>query len=168
MRMIDFKTKRKKPSSLIEPGKFYPGSLQHFFCHRVCIALLIYDLTNAGVYKHLRTYGTGEVRAIKRSPFDGNPVIGSLNNDVLFGMKTSTQFVSLTGSDPQFLAQTADIEAMRESGRRSIIAGCQNSFVSYQNGPYLATPARRAPCYQRGDIHKIFFPGRTAHTKGDQ
>jgi len=56
--------------TLIDPGKFHSGSLQHFLCHGVCIAFLIYDLANASIDKHLRTDGTGEVRAIERSPFD--------------------------------------------------------------------------------------------------
>jgi hypothetical protein len=73
---------------------------------------LIYYVNNTRVNKHLRTYGAGEVGAVNRGSLDRNPVIGSLDNDVLFCMKAATEFVSFPRCNPEFFPETANLETM--------------------------------------------------------
>ena len=49
-------------------------------------------------------------------------MLGRLDDRVLLGMEPAAEFVTLTGRNAKFLAQTADFRAMGDTGRRSVIA----------------------------------------------
>jgi hypothetical protein len=93
----------KKSSSVVKLRKLYPGSFQHVLRHGVCVALLVYDVANASIDEHLGTNGTGQVRTVNCGFVDRDAMVRGLNDDILFRMKASTEFVSLTGRDPKFL-----------------------------------------------------------------
>jgi hypothetical protein len=150
--------KQQKVSSFFDPGECHPGGLQHFLRHGICIPFLIYYVTNTGVDEHLRTDRAGEVGAVKRGSSDGNPMIGSLDDDVLFRMKPSTQFVSFTRRNPKFLPETANLKTVSKSRRGSVVSSRENAFVRHRDCPDLAAEASRTLGHEKGNVHEICFP----------
>ena len=52
------------------------------------------------------------VGAVKRCVFDGDAVIGSLDNGVLLGMYSPTQFMTLSRGNIELLSQTSHLSTV--------------------------------------------------------
>ena len=89
---------------------------------------------------------------------DFDSVISGLNNGILLRMKATAKFVSFSRGDPLFFSETARIQAMLQSGRRSIIA-CREDFLIFdQDGADLPSQTGRPFGNEMSDIHEILFP----------
>jgi hypothetical protein len=87
-----------------------------------------------------------------------DPMDRGLDDDVLLGMKTSTQLMPLTGGDIQLFAQAPLIQAVSKAGRCSIVPGAQDALVFDCNRPHLSAQAGGPFRHQKGDAHEIFRP----------
>jgi hypothetical protein len=74
----------------------YLGFLPHLAGQIVGVPPFVHDPDNTGVDDHLGADDTGEVGAVEGGAFDGNSIIGGLDNGVLLGVQPPTELVPLT------------------------------------------------------------------------
>ena len=103
----------------------------------------------------------GRLVQYKARVFDLNAVIRCLDDGVLFGMNAPAEFMPLAGFDIHFLTETADFPAMANTAGGTVITGCQDPFVLDDQRAHGPPQAGGAFGHQNGDVHEIFFPGRT-------
>ncbi len=73
-------------------------------------------------------------------------------------METTAEFVSLSRGNIELLSQTANIDAMVETGWCPIIACSEDLLIFHENGTHLSPHTGRPPCNQLCDLHKVFVP----------
>ena len=147
--------------SPVDSLDFHLRFFKHLLGQRVGVTLFKNDLLNACINDHLRTDDAGMVCTIKGGSPDLNAMIGGLDDGILLCMEPAAELMSFSRGDAQFLAKATDFQAMFQSRRSSIVTGRQNLFVSDEHSPYLPSQTGRALCDEMGDVHEIFFPGRS-------
>jgi hypothetical protein len=154
------------PASLsVEFFHFDAGLLQHGGREFVCIPLFEYDSGDPGIDEHFGTDGTGMVRAIQDGSGDRNPVVSGLDDGILFGVEPPAQLMAFARGNGSEFTKAADIKAMVQTGRRTVVTRGQDLLVLHKDGSHLPPEARGPFGHEMGDVHKVLVPGRTVRTK---
>jgi hypothetical protein len=64
-----------------------------------------------------------------------------LNDDVLFGVYGAADFVPFAGWYSKLITQTAQLQAVLETGGGAVIAGSQNMLIPHRHRPDMVTTA---------------------------
>jgi hypothetical protein len=86
-----------------------------------------------------------------------------LDNRVLLGMQSPTEFVALTGNDTEPFPHAADFHAMGDSGRRPVVTGSKDIPVLDDYGAHFSSHAGGTPRHKMRDFHEVFIPGWSCH-----
>ena len=116
------------------------------------------DLSNARIDHHLGAYHAWFIRAIQGRPLNRDPMIGRLNDRVLFGVKAPTQFMTRSGWYGFVLAQASHLIAMLETRRSTVVARGQDPFLFDQQSPHFPADTSRPHCDHFSNRHKVFRP----------
>jgi hypothetical protein len=84
-----------------------------------------------------------------------------LDDGILFRMETTAQFMTLSRLHREPLPQTADFEAVGDSGRSTVIAGGEDILVLDQHCTHMTAKTGGTSGNKLGDLHEIFIPGRS-------
>ena len=118
-----------------------------------------YNTLDTCIHQHFCTDHTGLQSNIDCRTFCAYADFRRLNDSVLFCVQGTAQFMALTGRDIQSCSfATADFCTMLQSGRRTVIACCNNTIVLYNNCTNLSAQTSRSCFYDICDFHEIFIP----------
>jgi hypothetical protein len=101
------------------------------------------------------------IGAVKGRPLDPYPMVGRLDNGILLGVKAPAEFMAFSGRDTQLFTKATDVQTVGETGRSPIVACGQDLLIFDQNGAHMSSQTGRAFGNEMGDIHEVFFPGRS-------
>jgi hypothetical protein len=73
-------------------------------------------------------------------------------------MKATTKLVAFAGWNALLFPEAADIQAMTDAGRRSVITCRNNPFIHDQNCPDEPSGTSGTLSYQFSYRHEIFMP----------
>jgi hypothetical protein len=127
----------------------------------VLIPFFIINSSNISINDHLGANDTWPGSTVEGGTLDRYAVAGRLDNYVLFCVQAPAKFMSLAGGYIVLLSHTADIQAVWQAGRSSIIPGGQYPLVFNQYCSYSPTEAGRALGDETGYLHKIRIPTRS-------
>ncbi len=144
--------------SLLILGYLDTRFLQHLRCQGIGIAVLENDVLHAGVDDHLRADAAGLIGTIEGRTVNIRPMLGSLDDCILLGMKTTADFVSFPGWDSHLFAKTSAVEAMLDARGCTVVARGENVLVLHDHSAHLATQAGGPLLHQMRDFHEIFVP----------
>jgi hypothetical protein len=105
------------------------------------------------------------VCAVEDGLGDGDAMVGRLDNGVLFGMETAAQLMTFPGGNGLKFAEAADVEAVPQPGRSTVVTRGQDLFVLDEDGPHMPPEAGGPFGHEMGDVHEIFVPGRTVRMR---
>lgn len=97
-----------------EPSDDDPRLVQELAREVIGIAFRVDNLRDARINEHFGALRAGLRRAVERGTFDGDTVTRGLDDGILLGMDTAAQLMLLTRGNPESLAQTANVKAMRK------------------------------------------------------
>jgi len=139
------------------------GFTDHFTSQFIGITLGIDDGGDAGIDQHLGADDTGHIGAVQCRTIDVDAVPGGLDDGILLGMQTATEFMAFAGRNIKPFPQTTGVVAMADTGRHSIITGSQDVPLLDQNGADLPAQTGGAGSYQAGNVHEVLIPGWALH-----
>jgi hypothetical protein len=88
-------------------------------------------------------------------------VVGRLDNGILLGVKAPAEFMAFSGGDSELFTKATDLQTVGQTGRSSIVSCRQDLLIFDQNGANMSSQTGRAFGDEMGDIHEVFFPGRS-------
>ena len=71
--------------------------------------------------------------AVQGGAFELHPVKGGLDDHILLGMEASAEFVPFTRGNALLAADTADVSAVGDPGRRSVVPRSQNPSIEHSH-----------------------------------
>ena len=102
------------------------------------------------------------VGAVKGCSTNSHAMVSRLDDCILFCMEAATQFMALPGGDSLFLAEAANVQAVLQARRGSIVTRRQDFLVFDEDRADLPSQAGRALGDEMRDVHEILFPGGSA------
>jgi len=112
----------------------YPRFLYEARGEVIRVSFKVEDLVDARVEDHLHANRTRQMRRVKPTAFDADPMVGSLNDGILLGVKPPAQLVALSGVDVLCLSDAAYFETMGQLDRSAVIARGENPSVLHDDG----------------------------------
>ena len=91
---------------------FYFRFSQHLSRQGIGVTLFKNDLLDSCIDDHLRADDTGMVCAIKGGSLDTHPMIGGLDDGILFCMEPAAELMSFPRGDAQSLTEAPNFQAM--------------------------------------------------------
>jgi hypothetical protein len=88
-------------------------------------------------------------------------MVGCLDNGILLGVKAPTEFMAFSGGNTKLFTKAADIQTVGKAGRSPIVPCRKDLLIFNKNGTHMSSQTRRAFGHKMGDIHEVFFPGRS-------
>jgi hypothetical protein len=101
------------------------------------------------------------IGAVEGGSPDPHPMIGCLDDGILFRMESAAEFVAFSRWDAQFLAETPDDQAVLQLRRSPIVTRRQNLLILNEDSPHLPPQASRTFGDEMGNVHEILFPRRS-------
>ncbi len=147
------------PPFSTKPFYLDTGLFQHLPCQGIRITVLIDHLLDACVDEHLRANNARVICTVQDGSPDFNPVVCSLDDRILLGMKAAAELVSFPRRDPLLLAKATDIQAVFQPGWSSVVTRGQNLLVFDEDSPYLSPQTGGPFGDEVSNVHEIFFPG---------
>jgi hypothetical protein len=124
--------------------KVNPRFLEHFQERIIGIFAEANVAFYSGISEHLGAENTGRVSGVDRSPFQTYSVKRRLNNDILFGMHGTANFVARTGWYVQLVPQASQRQAVLQSSWSAIVAGGKNVLAFHRHRTHIM-PATGGP-----------------------
>ena len=88
----------------------------------------------------------------------------SLNNGVLFSVKSHTEFVSLSGRHIELLPEASSpVFTVLDSSRRTVVSRSNGMLVLNYDSAHISSHTGRSLRRKFGHFHKILIPARSVH-----
>lgn len=129
--------------------------MKHGLSHSVRVGCGIENFFYACVNKQLSTDKAGLVGTVNGGTFKGDAVNGSLDNDILFGMQSAAQLMTLTGWNIKLFTETSNLQAILHIAWGTVITSGEDMFILHSNGAHLTPATSRTLSNKVGNAHKI-------------
>lgn len=117
------------------------------------------DATNTTINNHHSTGAAGSHTAIERSAVESDATTGSLTDGILFGMDGADAMIAdVTIGIDALTEEVSDLIAMRETSRRTDIAGDEELLILDDDAATTAAVAGSPFRSRVGEFHKILVP----------
>ena len=103
--------------------------MQQFHRFLIRIRVIEYYCDDTHTCQQLGTQDAGLMRAVYCAALQRHPDACCLYNKMLLGVDRTANFMTCAGLNPKFIAQAADIKAMRQSTWRTVIPGTEDALI---------------------------------------
>src|SRR5205823_1980658 len=132
------------------------------------VLVLVEDAADAGVDQHFEAVNARRVGDVDVRVANARPVLGRLRDRVDLGVdRAKAVLLGLARRRPRRVDEAARFRAMRQAGRRAVVARREDVLVADDHGADLGTAARGSLRHLTGDGEEVLMPARTlAHRIG--
>src|SRR5581483_7777566 len=135
---------RPGPGSQRDSLELHVGVAEHLLERLPLVLVLVEDAADARVDEHLQAVDARRVRDVDVGVADRGAVLRRLRDRIDLGVdRAEAVLLDLAGRRPRRVDEAADVDAVRETRRRAVVAGREDVLVAHDHGPDLRSQARR-------------------------